>query len=966
MIGRKVSHYEILDELASGGMGIVYRARDLKLGRMAALKFIHPHLLGEDAGTTERFIAEARAASSIDHPNIATIYEIGETDDGRLFIAMAYYDAEPLSALCDGRKLSIEQATDLAAQIAAGLAAAHAARIVHRDIKPANILVDASGTAKIIDFGIAKLADNSMRTQTGHFLGTIAYMAPEQLHGEPADERTDVWALGVVLQEMLTGELPFAGKTPAALTNSILNEEPRLPGELRDDVPPPLDAVVARCLAKAREERFSSAAEVQDALIGAVGSPDIVARGRGPGRIVAAAVLLIALMGIVGLLLQRSRVTWARTEAIPQIQRLAEEQDYRAAFEVAEEAERYLADDPTLEELWLRIARPASVQTEPSGADVYVREYHDRDGEWVHLGQTPLEGLRIPQGAKRWRLEMAGYTVRERSTGLFHEIVDTLRLVGADPEGMVHVPGGFGTLRLTGIEPGPRPELESFWIDVHEVTNSAFLQFVDQGGYQSPEYWAGLLPPEEPSLTWERLTAGLRDPTGRPGPATWELGRYPEGTADYPVTGVSWYEAAAYCQSLGKRLPTVFHWQWISGHMAQMGADITAVSNHNTGALSPVGSYDGAGPWGTFDTAGNAKEWMWNGWAGQRYLLGGSYDTPSYFFNHAETLDPLDREPRNGFRCALYSEDPVGEAWAPLEFMTRDYLSETPVGDEVFEIYKTRFDYDRDIPFDESIDEIDTSDNLWSVEKVSINTAYGERMQVVLFMPKGIEQPYQPVLFWPGSNAATTGSVDEGIPSEMGWNHFDFIMRSGRAVVWPIYDNTYSRGGGETDSWLAVTWPTGTNEYVERLVRWVKDLRRAVDYIETRPEFDTSRIGFYGTSWGGRMAAIVPAVEDRITVAIAYAGGLPAANPRPEVDPFNYVTRVTIPVLMLNGTHDAVEDYERAQIPMYRLLGSPAEDKDHRTFPTGHAMPRNDVIQVAVDWLDKYMGPTARRSGEGR
>ncbi len=145
---------------------------------MAALKLIHPHLLGEDTGTTERFIAEARAASSIDHPNNGTIYEIGEADDGQLFIAMAFYDAEPLSALCDGRKLSIEQATDLGAQIAAGLAAAHAARIVHRDIKPANILVDASGTAKIIDFGIAKLADDSTRTQTGSLVGTAVKRQP--------------------------------------------------------------------------------------------------------------------------------------------------------------------------------------------------------------------------------------------------------------------------------------------------------------------------------------------------------------------------------------------------------------------------------------------------------------------------------------------------------------------------------------------------------------------------------------------------------------------------------------------------------------------------------------------------------------------------------------------------------------------------------------------------------------------
>ncbi|HEY5565189.1 MAG TPA: serine/threonine-protein kinase, partial [Rhodothermia bacterium] len=204
MIGRTISHYEILEQLGQGGMGIVYKARDTRLDRFVALKFLPPHL-SADPTANARFIQEAKAASALDHANICTVYEIGQTDDGRLFISMPFYSGETLKYKLQHGPLSTQHAVRVAAQVAHGLARAHEAGIVHRDIKPANIMVTERDEVKILDFGVAKLGHGVGMTATGSTIGTVAYMSPEQASGRETDARSDLWAVGVLLYEMLTG-----------------------------------------------------------------------------------------------------------------------------------------------------------------------------------------------------------------------------------------------------------------------------------------------------------------------------------------------------------------------------------------------------------------------------------------------------------------------------------------------------------------------------------------------------------------------------------------------------------------------------------------------------------------------------------------------------------------------------------------------------------------------------------------
>ena len=265
MIGQTISHYKILDKLGSGGMGVVYKAEDTKLQRNVAIKFLPPELT-RDPESKERFVKEARAASALDHPNICTIYEIGETEDEQLFIAMAYYDGENLKNKIERAPLTVEKAVDLGLQLAQGLSKAHEQRIIHRDIKPANIMITDDGFVKILDFGLAKLSDHSKVTQTGTTYGTTSYMSPEQTKGEAVDHRTDIWSLGVVLYEALSGKRPFKGDYGQAVVYSILNENPDPVSDLRSDIPADLGEIVNQCLDKDPADRFQSMDDLKNDL----------------------------------------------------------------------------------------------------------------------------------------------------------------------------------------------------------------------------------------------------------------------------------------------------------------------------------------------------------------------------------------------------------------------------------------------------------------------------------------------------------------------------------------------------------------------------------------------------------------------------------------------------------------------------------------------------------------------------
>jgi serine/threonine protein kinase/formylglycine-generating enzyme required for sulfatase activity/dienelactone hydrolase len=1016
-LGAIIGRYKLLEKIGEGGMATVYMAeQERPIYRKVALKIIK---LGMDTKQViARFEAERQALAMMEHPNIAKVFDGGATDTGRPYFVMELVKGVAITEYCDKNKLSTQERLDLFIQVCRAVQHAHQKGIIHRDIKPSNVMVtmhDYDPIPKVIDFGIAKatnqrLTEKTVFTRYAHFIGTPTYMSPEQaqMSGLDVDTRTDIYSLGVLLYELLTGTTPFdtdklreAGyteiqriicetdplkpSTKLSTLGQILTDVARYrqanPEVLRKLVKGDLDWIVMTCLEKDRTRRYETAHGLAEDIQRHLRNEPILAHSPGllyltqkfwqrhHQYITMAAIVTILLAGLIITVwmylrsVNARRVQWAKSEALPEISRLIEQQDYREAFSLAQRARQYIPNDPTMTELWARVHNEYSIKTTPAGAKIWFREYSAMDEPWQYLGQSPLENITLDRCMYRWKIEKEGFATHELVAN--HSFDVRLREDGLTSD-MVWINGWTAKLRTTSNVQLTTVEVPAYLIDRYEVTNQQFKRFVDAGGYENRDYWSqSQFLKEGRKISWEQAISEFVDKTGQPGPSTWEEGTYPEGQGRYPVSGVSWFEAAAYAEFVGKSLPTVYHWERAACFTKSWV--IVPYSNFDIKGTAPVGSHAGVGNTGLYDMAGNAKEWCWNatGDADSHccYILGGGAGEQTYMFTGRDFRSPWNRSPLNGFRCVQYPQgeeslarvlsDPIGG------IPSRDLSNLVPFSDVEFQTLKLQYKYDR-TPLNPTVESIEGSSPSWRKEKITFDAAYGgERVIAYLFLPKTGKPPYQTVIYFPG-----IGAIFEEHFSSLPYKvRTEYIITSGRALLFPIYKGTYERRIARDGAWSFTSVVQTPLLYGDWIIQMAKDLSRCIDYLETRDDIDSERIAYYGTSWGAVLGPIMLAVEERLDTGVLVAGGIHPGDPGDwprSVDMALYAQRVTTPVLMVNGREDAVTPLKTSQLPMYELLGTDDKQKQHNLYPGGHGVFGLFYKQIqgdVLDWLDHYLGP---------
>ena len=675
--------YEIERELGAGGMATVYLAQDVRHRRHVALKVLRPELAAILGG--ERFIREIEIAAQIEHPHILTLIDSGDAD-GILYYVMPYMKGESLrDRLSREGQFPIGDAVRMLRDVADGLAEAHRHGLVHRDIKPDNVMMSGNH-AVVMDFGVAKAVSSATGPQNlttaGIALGTPAYMSPEQAAADPnIDHRTDIYAMGVMGYELLTGRPPFLGASAQEILAAHLTAEPDPVTKHRVDTPPALEAVVMKCLEKRPGDRFQETDEMLRQLeviatpSGGVPSMKISAATPRAARerrwmrpaIIATAVVVLGLLG-----LRQVRRSGAVTDLAASLQLALDSGRVDSAYTLLQTSPFEL-DDRRLESIAAEVGGALSIETEPAGATIRLARAlasFDSVAPFVELGRAPIGVRLLFSGNYLVTIELEGHddaevalTIAAGDTVAFRR---TLLDMALTVDGMVLVEPGAVNGPLADQFAGT--EVPAFLIDRHEVSNQAFMAFVSDGGYRVVSLWPDSLLIDDAWLLRERAIATFVDRTGLSGPRDWSGGSFPDGRRDYPVTSVTWYEAAAFARWSGKELPTVEQW-WraaLGDRPARFpwGTDLRTIeerSNFSMIGTTRVGSFPfGVSPFGVHDMAGNVREWVVAEVTDDRMgVVGGSWQDPTYMFDrpNVESLAPSFSNEAVGFRLVRVLPD---------------------------------------------------------------------------------------------------------------------------------------------------------------------------------------------------------------------------------------------------------------------------------------------------------------------
>lgn len=628
--------------------------------------------------------------------------------------------------------------------------------------------------------------------------------------------------------------------------------------------------------------------------------------------------------------------SYSQKEVRDQVTKLIETSDFVEAFKLYNE----FPENVFINEQLNKFSRKIKIRS--PNDDVTVSYQIDLDNlsnnNWDFLCDIPCEVV-VPFGNIKYKFEKDGYSSVERLLFVRDSLSISLSEINKSTQKMVLIKNNKLKLRTAGLDHLNSEKVGDYYIDKFEVTNKEYSKFIMNGGYDDESLW------KFDQLKNRDRKKLFVDKTGFIGPAGWELGAYPNQDADYPVSGISWFEAMAYCRSIGKDLPNIYQWDYAAS--LAKSSDIVPRSNMNSVAKVKVGFKKIISAFGLYDIAGNVSEWVYNSSDNNtKVIMGGSWEDPGYIFNTLFNKDPFNRDKNNGCRCVKSSDNNLS-LLKKVSNPSYNIINAKPVSKNVYDAYLSMYKYSK---FDLEVEIL--SDTLikpekYSITKVAYNTPYGERMFSYIYKPEQIDFPARTVILFPGANAINSESskiLFDKIPSS-----YNFFMSINTIFVFPIYKSTFERRDG-----LINSIPFYDLSYRDRIIKWSKDLQTTIDYLETQDFFDKDRLHYFGLSWGARISGIMLTTSPKFKSAILVVGGLRSQKRHPEADPVNFLPRVKIPILMLNGLYDPIFPYDTSAEPMFKLFGTNRINKKITTFKSGHSVPRHEIIKQSVDWLNSF------------
>ena len=637
-------------------------------------------------------------------------------------------------------------------------------------------------------------------------------------------------------------------------------------------------------------------------------------------------------------------------EIIPELIEVFDKGDISESFRISRELLEEYPNNEIIKNYYNKSSRYVKLKTDKQGIDVSIM--YPGDSIFKYIGKTPIDSFLVPNNYQYHKLKFVynnnEFIERSRNNHNYRFPESTINI----PEG--HKPFLGVTPRrmwLQGID-FENINIESFSIAVNEVSNKDFQDFVDAGGYENPVYWDFPFKVGDKTYDFNSSVKMFTDRYGRPGPSNWAYGQFPTGLDNYPVTGISWFEARAYAKFSNLSLPNVYQWLLASGNPEDLGnvnQYVTRNSNYDSTQLREVtnesGSFNGLN-----NIGGNVKEWTLNpnGYSQEKFsIMGGAFNEASYTFNNYYSLSPFDRSIGNGFRLSKNLTN--GESNLDDEIIPnfkRNFYNIENVSDEVFEVYKSQFSYEN-MPLNSMTKNIEKFQDGYTAQRFEMNTTYesDEKLFGFILYSNKFKDKYDPIIIYPTAGSIGTNSHNNLLNQT--FNRFKYLIDEGYAIIHPVYHNTYSR-----EKTHNTFWPNDSEKYKNTIVKIGQDYKRSIDYIESRNDFNFENLSYFGYSWGSTTSNYLLAIDDRIKAAVLCVGGLMMQKSKKEVEAHYYIRRIKTPILHIVGKEDGIFGFEESYKPWKELIGTPKNKlKLIELENVGHGLPWDTIRKHHSNWI---------------